>query len=266
MEEEHVPVVPNIFTNNRKQKKNIFENIKDPDIQHVLKKNVGVLEMNAQKTNEEQSVKSDDSWLSYILIGLIIVVVILVISITYYFLIKNSSPKEPVPSNVVKPGTQRQTADYSQQQPPQQQQPSQAQYQQYPQPQYPQQQQSQPPPQTRPRSNQPLQPSQQTQPSKKELNDTLRAIENAYKSKLETIDETKELEDMHDHDDDVRSEFVQDLDDLEDSDGLDELLDDHQTMSNLILSEENEENYSNLDYVDLQEIDEFHNQVINDDD
>ena len=53
MEDPHVPVVPNINSSQKKQRKNIFENVKDPDVQQVLKKKIDILEVETPKTNEE---------------------------------------------------------------------------------------------------------------------------------------------------------------------------------------------------------------------
>lgn len=95
--DEHVPIHPHIGI---KQKKNLFENNQEPDVQRVLKKKVDVMEMDAQKTNEESMASSGTS--TWLLIALIIVVIILLIGVAYY-IFKNNSTRTGIPYNIIRP-------------------------------------------------------------------------------------------------------------------------------------------------------------------
>lgn len=130
MEEPHIPVIPNINSQtnsnshaninsqaNKKSRRNIFDSERDPEQQTIPRKKIDILDIETQKTNEELSSKKEDSSLSWIIVALVVVVIILLIAITYYILTKNSAKlASPIPPDIVKPNPiQYQMAQMAQQ-------------------------------------------------------------------------------------------------------------------------------------------------------
>lgn len=101
---EHIPVKPNINNSQPKVKKNILENIKDPEVQQVLNKKKDVFNIESMKTKEEQVVIKADTSSSWLIVVLAIIIVILIIVVIYYVLKYNAvSSAAAIPVNIVKP-------------------------------------------------------------------------------------------------------------------------------------------------------------------
>ncbi len=105
MEARHIPIIPNIKKKQQK-KNNIFDGDKDPDVQHILKKKVEILDLETEPTEEElSSIKENKSSVSWIIIALVIVVILLLVAVTYFILTKNGKAIEEIPPDIIRPWT-----------------------------------------------------------------------------------------------------------------------------------------------------------------
>ncbi len=114
--EGHIPVVPNLNQKRKVVKKQSVYDESDPDVFHVLRKNIDISDIETQRTQEELTTTKENSSFSWLVIALVIVVIILLIAVVYLVLSKNDST--PVPENVVKPNMLKQQFSNQQNIPP----------------------------------------------------------------------------------------------------------------------------------------------------
>jgi hypothetical protein len=245
MEETHIPIIPNInTTQSKKQRRNIFDGEKDSniaDVPYIPRKKIDILDLETQKTNEELSSKKEDNGLSWVIIALVIVVIILLIAITYYILAKNSDKATPIPLDVLKPNpihNQMSQMAQQMQHPPMQHSPMQH-----------------PPMQHSPMQHPPMQhPHVQHPPMQQDEVDINKPITSRPKIYVEPTGD--ELDDV--------LERVQNMKNEENPIDDKETTYINQNIENLIYDEDFSDDNGNINYVDPNEINEFHNQAISD--
>lgn len=80
----------------KKSRPSIFKDDTDPDVQHILKRKMDILEMESQKTKEETNKNSKRKWI------IIVLVIIIVIGVLFYlYLLQKKQKNRPMgmPSN-----------------------------------------------------------------------------------------------------------------------------------------------------------------------